>query len=198
MLKIAIAIDLQNDFTIGSLGNEENLKVCLNASELLHNFKKHHLFATLDTHFKETYFNTIEGKNLPVLHTIKDTWGHKLHESIEPYFSLFNEKQLNITIEKNTYGAISMGEKIKNLLNLKNEDEFEIVIFGLLTDYCVISNFCILRSTFPNAKIYVISDCSMGLNQETHEKALFIMNGLNAITMTKEEYLLKEKTQGDN
>ena len=191
MIKVAIAIDLQNDFVVGSLGNKENEKACMNASDFLSKLKDHYFVATLDTHNKETYLDTIEGKNIPVFHTIKGESGHKLHESIEPYFTLFGEPE-NVTIEKETYGAIDIGTIIKTLLNGKNEKEVEFVMFGLLTDYCVISNYCILHSTFPNTKIYVISDCSMGVTNESHEAALSIMKGLDAIVSTKNEYLKKE------
>ena len=51
----------------------------------------------------------------------------------------------------------------------------EIVLVGLCTDICVISNAILLKAFFPECRITVIAGCCAGVTEESHERALKAM-----------------------
>ena len=73
MKKILIVVDMQKDFVDGALGTEEAQAIVGNVVKKINNFCGD-IFVTYDTHC-ENYMETMEGKNLPVKHCIKDTPG---------------------------------------------------------------------------------------------------------------------------
>ena len=81
MKRTLIVIDMQNDFISGSLGTKEAQAIVENVKNKIRGFDGEVLF-TRDTHY-ENYLETQEGKNLPVKHCIKDTWGWEIEKSID-------------------------------------------------------------------------------------------------------------------
>lgn len=75
-------------------------------------------------------------------------------------------------IEKCTFGSTQLVEEIGRE---GNQEELEIVCFGLCTDICVVSNVLLLKAYFPEAEITVRADCCAGVTPETHEAALQTM-----------------------
>jgi nicotinamidase-related amidase len=55
----------------------------------------------------------------------------------------------------------------------------EIVLCGVCTDICVISNALALRAFFPNCKITVDARCCAGLTEAKHLAALEVMKSCN-------------------
>ena len=90
--KILIVVDMQNDFLTGALANPAGVEAIPAVIKEIQNDKYDVVIATKDTHFDETnkdlvnedayYFNTLEGKNLPVKHCIKFSKGWELDSSI--------------------------------------------------------------------------------------------------------------------
>lgn len=85
MKKCLIVVDFQNDFIDGALGFDEAIDIKDNIVKKIINSRKlnRDVIFTLDTH-KDDYMNTEEGKNLPVKHCVKGTYGHELHPEVKP------------------------------------------------------------------------------------------------------------------
>lgn len=167
--KVLVVIDMQNDFLTGALANEEGCKIIPQLKALI---EKETAAGTMvvftrDTHYDD-YMNTQEGKLLPVPHCIKGTEGHEITPELAMYATAEN------TIDKPSFGCLELGNWIYELLG---ETPDEIVMTGVCTDICVISNAMILKATFPETPIKVIGSCCAGVTVESHETALKAMAG---------------------
>lgn len=60
-------------------------------------------------------------------------------------------------------------------LQESGEEPEEIVLVGVCTDICVISNALLLKAFFPETRITVAADCCAGVTPESHERALAAM-----------------------
>lgn len=166
MKKILIIVDMQNDFIDGALGSKEAVKIVNACEKKILDFSGD-IFVTLDTH-TDDYLNTREGKYLPIPHCIKGTDGHRLNPKIEKALS---GKNYTI-VEKPAFGSV----ELPNLILEKTRDEdFEIELFGLCTDICVVSNAIILKASFPETDISVFASCCAGVTPEKHNSALETM-----------------------
>lgn len=163
MQDILIVVDMQNDFISGSLGTSEAQSITPNVLKLIKDFNGKIIF-TKDTH-KVNYLDTKEGKNLPVEHCVKNTWGWEIEESLLPF-----AKEI---IEKPTFGSF---ELVKRLQDLDKEEKIDTIIFvGLCTDICVISNVLLTKSAFLEAEIVVDASCCAGVTPQSHKNALEAM-----------------------
>ena len=72
-MKYLIVVDMQNDFTTGSLGSAHAAAIIPNVVEKVKAFSGKVIF-TSDTH-GDDYLQTQEGKKLPVVHCIRNTDG---------------------------------------------------------------------------------------------------------------------------
>lgn len=166
MKQFLIVVDMQNDFVDGSLGTKEAQGIVDNVANKIKNFPGE-IIATFDTHF-ENYNKTLEGKNLPVVHCVKDTKGWQLNEKVA---SALNQKGFT-AVEKLTFGSVDLPQIIKE--KAKNED-FSIELIGLCTDICVVSNALLLKANFYEKQITVDSSCCAGVTPQTHSAALETM-----------------------
>lgn len=166
MKQFLIVVDMQNDFVDGSLGTKEAQGIVDNVANKIKNFPGE-IIATFDTHFKN-YNKTLEGKNLPVVHCVKDTKGWQLNEKVA---SALNQKGFT-AVEKLTFGSVDLPQIIKE--KAKNED-FSIELIGLCTDICVVSNALLLKANFYEKQITVDSSCCAGVTPQTHSAALETM-----------------------
>ncbi len=168
-MKVLVIVDMQNDFIDGALANKEALASVDKICDLIRNFKGLIVF-TRDTHDKN-YLETKEGKNLPIVHCLKDTYGWQINSKI------YNEaeKNKNATIkivDKTSFGSIkTLYEEIE--LNGKPS---EILLCGTCTDICVISNALILKAYYPEVKMAIVKECSSGLTIDKHNAALDVMS----------------------
>ena len=171
MSKALIVIDAQEDFTYGALGTVEAIEalpVITKAVEYAtDNDMK--IYYTRDTHDKSTYFQTQEGRNLPVEHCIKNTNGWRLCRDVLP--RNFSDA---LIIEKKNFGTI----RWNMLPELQNYEE--IWICGFCTDICVMANFQIIKVLFPEVSIVIIEDACAGTTPETHKAALEVMRQCQA------------------
>ena len=74
MSRYLFVIDYQNDFVDGALGFPGAEKLDGKIADKVRAYGEGKVLFTRDTHF-ENYLTTREGKNLPVVHCIKDTPG---------------------------------------------------------------------------------------------------------------------------
>lgn len=173
MKKILVVVDMQNDFIDGALGTKEAQAIVDNAAKKIEDFDGE-IYVTYDTHF-EDYMDTNEGKNLPVIHCVRDTQGWQLNDKIK---AALDKKESYTEIEKITFGSIDL----PFVLAEENEmDECEIELIGLCTDICVVSNALILKANYPDTDIYVDSSCCAGVTPEKHQAALETMRSCQII-----------------
>ena len=169
MSKLLVVVDVQNDFVTGSLGTKEAEAIVPNVvakvQEYLDNGDK--VVFTRDTH-KSNYLETQEGKNLPVEHCIKHTWGWQIVDELLDVVGF----DLSVDVySKKTFGSWELCDDNFH----SNYDEIELV--GLCTDICVISNALGLKAQQENgyAIISVDAACCAGVTPEAHDHALAVM-----------------------
>ena len=163
-MKYLIVVDMQNDFTTGSLGSPHAAAIIPNVVEKVKSFDGRVIF-TRDTH-GEDYMQTQEGRNLPVIHCIKDTPGWQICDELLPF--------VETVVDKPTFGSTALA----HLLASSAESMEEIELCGLCTDICVISNAMILKAAFPEVKMTVDASCCAGVTMESHNTALNAMKAV--------------------
>ncbi len=165
MKKVLIVVDMQKDFVDGALGTKEAVGIVDNVVAKINSFDGD-IIATYDTH-DENYMNTQEGKKLPVPHCIKDTEGWQLDKKVQAALDAKGFK----AVYKPTFGSVDLVEVIKEY----DEADTEIMMIGLCTDICVVSNALLLKANFIEMNIFVDAACCAGVTPEKHEAALETM-----------------------
>ena len=148
MKKFLVVVDMQKDFVDGALGTKEAEAIVGNVVKKIEGFDGE-IFATYDTHY-ENYLDTNEGKNLPVVHCVKNTDGWKLDKAVE---KALDEKGYT-KVEKKTFGSVDLPRLIEKAADGEN---FTVELIGLCTDICV------------------DPECCAGVTPETHDAALKTM-----------------------
>lgn len=168
MQRLLVVIDMQNDFIDGSLGTKEAEAIVPGVIERIKTFDGPVIF-TRDTHTKE-YLQTAEGKKLPVEHCIKGTKGWELQEEIDALRQSLSAK----VFDKITFGSKELAAYIsENMASFGGISA--IVLCGLCTDICVISNALLLKAYLPEIPIVVDGSICAGVTPESHENALKAM-----------------------
>lgn len=163
-MKVLVVIDMQNDFIDGALGTPEACAIVPAVVDKIRNFDGL-VLATRDTHGAD-YFNTQEGRNLPVEHCIKGTKGWELNPEI-------SELIKETPIDKPTFGSCELGMRLKELAQHENIEN--ITLIGVCTDICVISNAMIIKAFLPEVPVTVVKECCAGVTPESHLRALEAM-----------------------
>ena len=185
-MKVLIVVDMQKDFVDGSLGTKEAQAIVPLVAETIEQMADPNtvVIFTKDTH-PEDYMNTLEGKNLPVRHCIKDTAGHSIVDEvfnaylnvIDTYadaYEVYPMTEINpIRVEKCTFGSV----ELQNILFDINErlGIEEVTLMGLCTGICVMSNAILAKATLPEVPVNVIADCCACVTPESHKTALEAM-----------------------
>lgn len=165
MKNLLVVVDMQNDFIDGALGSPEAVAIVPSVREKIESFQGCVWF-TRDTH-AEDYLDTQEGKHLPVRHCIKDTEGWQICDALLPFAEHAS------VIDKPSFGSVELCE---TLAREHQADPIEkIVLVGLCTDICVISNAMLLKAYLPETVIAVDAACCAGVTPESHERALQAM-----------------------
>ena len=191
MKKILIVVDMQNDFCgpEGSLTTPEAQAIVPKVADYIRDHADENtvLLVTKDTH-SSNYAETLEGKNLPVAHCIKNSYGWELnpaiqeaiydtrgkYHSFDSYFPYISDH----IIEKPSFGSIDL----QNLLYLLDDetgmqsgDIAEITLMGLCTGICVLSNAILAKATLPEVPVKVIEDCCACVTPDSHKTAIEAM-----------------------
>lgn len=168
-MKLLIVVDYQNDFVSGSLGFSKapalEDKIYRKIAEYYHN--NDDVLYTMDTH-DDSYLQTEEGLNLPIKHTLKDTFGWQLYGKVKS-----TVKAPNQYLEKNTFGSSLLATHLQT----KTYQEIELV--GVVTNMCVIANAVIAKTFNPNAVITVDAACCASFDEALHNKSLDVMESLH-------------------
>ena len=168
-MKYLIVVDMQNDFTIGSLGSVHASAIIPNVLAKVKAFPGKVIF-TRDTHGGD-YLHTQEGKKLPVIHCVKGSDGWQICDKLKPY--------VEQVVDNVTFGSVDL----PHILSKESEQIAEIELCGLCTDICVISNAMILKAAFPEVKITVDASCCAGVTMESHITALNAMKAVQIDVM---------------
>lgn len=163
-MNFLIVVDMQNDFIGGSLANQAAQSVVNNVKELVENYDGQVIF-TRDTHLSN-YLDTQEGKKLPVIHCIQNTFGWEICDQLKDY--------VKNVVDKPTFGST----KLPNFIINFNETIDKIELCGVCTDICVIANAVILKSFFPEVPVNVYASCCAGVTPQSHNTALAAMKSL--------------------
>lgn len=180
MKKIVIIVDVQNDFVNGALGTFEAQMMIPNLlDEMNRRADKDTCFIfTRDTHDIH-YMSSLEGKNLPVPHCIKDTDGWEIYPDVLKEFDRIADKTFMINgyvpvINKPTFGSTELQHFLTTFVE-EEDDIAEITLMGLCTGICVMSNALLCKATLPEVPVNVVADCCACVTPETHETALNAM-----------------------
>ncbi len=161
MKKLLIIVDYQNDFVNGVLGSKQAMKIKTPIYKEIQKYVKNkdQVIFLQDTHDKK-YLQSIEGKNLPIEHTIKGSKGWQICEPLNEYATKSN------CFSKPTFGSLK-------LVNYLTKHKFEsIQVCGLLTNMCVMVNTIIAQTCQPNTKIF-INKKLVASNDKSLEEATF-------------------------
>jgi nicotinamidase-related amidase len=189
MKKILIVVDMQNDFVDGALGTAEAQAIVPKVADYIRNHadKNTVLMVTKDTH-SSNYAETLEGKNLPVAHCIKNSYGWELnpaiHEAIydtrgkyhsfDSYFPYISDH----IIEKPSFGSVDLQNLLYMLddeAGMQSGDIAEITLMGLCTGICVLSNAIMCKATLPEVPVNVVADCCACVTPASHNTAIEAM-----------------------
>lgn len=112
---------------------------------------------------------TQEGKNLPVVHCIEGTQGWE----VKPVIQKALEQKNAMGFNKPTFGSKELAQYL--LEEHEKQPIDEIVLVGICTDICVISNAMLVKAYMPEVPVKVISDCCAGVTPASHNNALEAM-----------------------
>lgn len=176
MKKVLIVIDAQEDFTRGALKNDNAIAALPTVKNMVDYAYQNGIkvFYTMDTHDALTYPNTQEGKNLPVPHCIERTPGWQICPELLKKAPVQYDPN-RVILHKGTFGTIDW-QRFSDI-----RDAGEIWICGFCTDICVVSNFMMLKTLYPEIPIKVFSNACAGVTPELHEAALSVMQSCQGI-----------------
>lgn len=156
--RILMRVDFQNDFV------HSDGALTINQPELI---EKHQKFAnnlfcstfdeiidTYDTHFADTFDNTLEGKQFP-LHCVYGTWGWEQAAPFKPELEATKmyKSTTNLWNEENVY------EELKG--DWKGKD---VYLCGVLSDICVVQAMNGLLK--KGANVIILEDLCMGIKKQ--------------------------------
>lgn len=177
-MRVICVIDMQNDFIDGSLGTPEAREIVEPVAEFLRGLDRDEceVIATRDTHYND-YLETNEGRHLPVIHCQIDSQGWQINDRVA---EALGDARI---IDKPNFGI----SPERWAQSLENVDVSEIILFGLCTDICVISNALAMKTAYPEIPVKVYSDLSAGVTPESHDAALLTMKMCQVDVMKSDE-----------
>ena len=189
MKNVFIVVDMQNDFVDGALGTPEAQAIVNKVADQIRARanKDTILLVTKDTHNTD-YMETLEGKNLPVAHCIKNTHGWELAPAIQEAIYDTRDKYFGFDsyfpyvadhiVCKPTFGSMDLQNLlfvIDDMTGTQSGEIAEITLCGLCTGICVLSNAILCKATMPEVPIKVIEDCCACVTPASHQTALDAM-----------------------
>ena len=169
MDRYLFVIDYQNDFVDGALGFPGAEKLDEKIAAKVRAYGRGKVLFTRDTHF-ESYLDTREGKNLPVKHCVKGSFGWEVYGETAKALAEVEAK----AIDKLVFG-MDVTDPATAAVLPERADEIELV--GLVSNICVISNAVVLQSKYPEATITVDAACTDSFDKSLHEKVLDVLAG---------------------
>ena len=173
MNKVLVVVDMQKDFVDGTLGTKEAVAIVPHVEAVAKTYLEagDYVCFTQDTH-TEDYLNTSEGKNLPVVHCVKGTDGWTLTKPLQLLLEGYTKDKDYVMLEKPIFGSTALVEYIRRV---EQSGPVEVMMLGLCTDICVVSNALLLKSFYPEMPITVDVRGCAGVTPQTHEAAITTM-----------------------
>lgn len=166
MKNVLIVVDVQNDFVDGALGTEEAVEIIPEVCRLIDDPSFDSIVVTMDTH-QADYMDTREGKYLPVPHCIENSEGWQLNDEVAEH--LKRREAIVTVINKPTFASHQLVDL------LKKEKPQRIVLCGLCTDICVISNALAIKAALHETDIAAVEKACAGVTQQKHACAIEVM-----------------------
>ena len=167
MNRCLVVVDMQKDFINGALGTPEAQAVLPAVTGRVESFDGTVVF-TRDTHGPD-YLQTQEGRLLPVAHCLKGTEGWQLERRLADYAAGHGCP----IFDKPAFGSLELADYLRRSHRERPIDE--IVLIGVCTDICVISNALLLKAALPEVPIAVEAACCAGVTPQRHQNALEAM-----------------------
>ena len=164
MNRYLFVIDYQNDFVDGALGFPGAEKLDEKIAAKVRAYGKGNVLFTRDTHF-ENYMDTREGKNLPVPHCIKGSFGWEVYGETAKALAVVEAKAIDKLVFVMDVAAPATAAVLP-----ESADEIELV--GLVSNICVVSNAVVLQSKYPDATIIVDAASTDSFDKGLNEKVL--------------------------
>lgn len=175
MKELLVVVDMQNDFITGVLGTDEAIKIVPNVCKKIEDWGGD-IIMTRDTHH-DNYMETAEGRMLPVPHCVEGSEGWQINEDVQKSYDKVaagvGSGHFFALVNKASFGSTLLADIAKD------EEYDRIVLCGVCTDICVISNAMILRAACPEATIEVDAACCAGVCPRSHNTALDAMAPCN-------------------
>ena len=172
MNQVLVVIDYQKDFVDGTLGfpKAKQLEEGIHSRVVQAKHDGTHIFFTLDTHDGQ-YDSTREGRHLPIAHCIKGSDGAAPYGKLSDFLQ---DSRIEF-VEKNNFGSDRLAQVINDACGVPDEIE----LCGVVTNMCVISNAILLHTAFPDTEIRINARLCASFDDQLHQKALDIMEGLH-------------------
>ena len=154
--RLLVVVDMQRDFIDGAMGSDAAQAIVPRVEALVAEAEE--VVYTQDTHGAD-YAETREGRLLPVPHCIRGTAGWEILPSLFRAGARIFAKQ--------TFGSVPLAEYAKGY--------DEIVLCGVCTDICVVSNALLIRAFAPEANVRVVASACAGTSPAAHEAALLVL-----------------------
>ena len=168
MKTLLVVVDYQVDFVSGALGFEGASLIEDPICEAIFNQRQNggEVCFTLDTH-TESYLETQEGKNLPIIHCVKGTKGWALYGRVADL-----KRPQDQVFEKPGFGSSELMDFVKK------GGYGKVTFVGLVSHICVLTNAILAKTALPEAEIEVDCACTASFDPALHERALDVMKGL--------------------
>ena len=176
MKKLLAVIDYQNDFVTGALGFPAAAEIDDGIAELVQDYltRGDEVLFTYDTHGAD-YLDTREGRALPVPHCLENSAGWRLYGKTQLLCRDTCANWQISTIRKRTF-AMSPEDAAALRNSLGPVDE--ILLVGVVTNMCVLSNAIMLQAAWPEAQLTVDASLCRSFDPALGEKALDVLDGL--------------------
>jgi nicotinamidase-related amidase len=176
-LNILIVVDMQNDFTYGSLANQSTVDTIPAIVEKVEKYLKDDngkIIFTKDMHF-DYYLESEEGKHLPIKHCIFGTEGWDLVDPLKRIVDNNTIQDKIIQVPKSSFGATKLKDAIYRSSTQLLYSKINIEMVGTCTSLCVIANAFMAKAAAPDAHIIIDAKCCSDVNEENHNNALKVM-----------------------
>ncbi len=170
MKELLVVVDMQADFVTGPLGTPEAEKLLPALLALLEGARERgaECVFTQDTH-EADYLTTQEGMLLPVPHCIHNTAGWELLPGLR--------REGERVFEKPTFGSVALAQYAEQ------GGYDRVILCGVCTDICVVSNALLLKAFCPEAEICVAAGACAGTSPAAHDAALATMRSCQVVVL---------------
>lgn len=183
-MQLLVVVDMQEDFVRGALtvpGAEEIIPG-IKAKVEDHLIKDDIVLFTRDTHYSKSapikylYKNSREGKYLP-MHCEESSKGWQICKEFKPFLGscYILDKINSFGFSQDTLEDASLSATPECITNNTFDN---ITVVGVITNLCVLSCAVSLQTIFPSAEIIIDASLCRSNNNELHNKALDVMEGL--------------------